>query len=293
MKYTAEHPPLYCPQTASRWYRYASRARPCGVLWHSTGANNPYIRRYAQPSDDAADRQYWYDLLGWNPYQNDWNHKQVSAGVHAFIGRFNNGTVGTVQCGPWDLMAWGCGSGPRGSCNNGWIQFEICEDDQYGEFYFQNAYREAVELTAYLCTLYDLDPAGSIRFQGVTTPRILDHRTSHILGLGSNHGDVNTWFSKHGKTMQDAIRDVQKLLKEEIMTGEEINAKLTEYYGTQPTSAYAEEASARNIARGLFQDGDGDGLVDDPNAPIKRQDLSLVLDRLIDYLAKEFGQRAK
>lgn len=282
MKYTSEHPPLYCPQTTSRWYKYASRVTPCGVLWHSTGANNPYIRRYAQPSDGARDRQYWLDLLGWNPYQNDWNHKEVQAGVHAFIGRLADGMVSTVQCGPWDLMAWGCGSGPRGSCNNGWIQFEICEDGLDDPKYFEAVYREAVELTAYLCTLYNLDPQESIRFQNVTTPRMLDHRTSHILGLGTNHGDVNTWFSRYGRTIQHARNNVQKLLEEENMTGQEIDAKLTEYYTNQPTSTYASEASARNIKRGLFVDGDGDGLIDNPKAPVTRQDVSLILDRLIE-----------
>lgn len=282
MRYTAKNPPLFCPQTTSRWWKYASRVKPLGVLWHSTGANNPAIKRYVQPSDNAADRNYWLQLLGVNQYGNDWNHTDRQAGVHAWIGRLADGTVTTVQAGPWDLQAWGCGSGSRGSCNKGWIQFEICEDSQTNREYFEQVYHEAVELTAYLCKLYGFDPQKNIQFCGVTTPTVLDHRTSHILGLGTNHGDVNTWFSRYGKTMQHARNDVQKLLEEDDMTGEEINAKLSEFYCAQPTSKYAEEASERNIERGLFLDGDGDGLVDNPGAPITRQDLSLVLDRLID-----------
>lgn len=292
MKYSAEHPPLYCPQTQSRWYRYASRVTPRGVLWHSTGANNPNLRRYVQPSDGAADRQSWLDLLGWNFNGNDWNHRQVQAGVHAFIGKLADGTVSAIQCGPWDLMAWGCGSGTRGSCNNGWIQFEICEDGLEDADYFSAVYREAVELTAYLCALYNLDPQENIRYKSggdLMVPRVLDHQTSHMLGLGTNHGDVLHWFRRHGKTIQDARNDVYRLLKEENMTGEEINAKLTEYYNTQPTSLYAEAASARNIERGIFLDGNGDGLVDNPKAPMTRQDLSLVIDRLIE----KYGLKAK
>ena len=280
MKYTSDHPPLYCPQTTSRWYKYASRVKPCGVLWHSTGCNNPNLWRYVQPSDDAPDRQKWIDLLGWNPYRSDWNHQQVQAGVHTFIGKLKSGDVAAVQCGPWDLMAWGCGSGARGSCNNGWIQFEICEDDLTSAEYFEQAYREAVELTAYLCALYGLDPQGYTNLNGMSVPVILDHRTSHILGLGTNHGDVNHWFSRYGKTMQHVRNDVRKRLEEGNMTGEEIYAKLTEYYNTQATSSYAEAASRKGIASGVFRDGDGDGLVDNPKAPITRQDLALVLDRL-------------
>lgn len=281
MKYSVEHPPLCCPQTTSRWYRYARRGvKPCGVLWHSTGANNPELRRYVQPSDGAADRQHWIDLLGWNPHGTDWNHKQTQAGVHAFIGKLADGSVAAVQCGPWDLMAWGCGSGARGSCNNGWIQFEICEDGLDDPAYFEQVYREGVELTAYLCRLYGIDSQANVKFCGVTTPAVLDHRTSHILGLGTNHGDVNHWFSRYGRTMQHVRNDVQKLLEEDNMTGEEINARLTEYLTTQPTSAYAEEASRAAIECGVFLDGDGDGLVDNPRAPMTRQDLALVLYRL-------------
>ena len=33
---------------------------------------------------------------------------------------------------PWDYRPWGCGSGSKGSCNTGWVQFEICEDGLKG-----------------------------------------------------------------------------------------------------------------------------------------------------------------
>jgi hypothetical protein len=53
----------------------------------------------------------------------------VNAGLNAFIGYLRDGSVGTIQTMPWDFRPWGCGSGIKGSCNNGWIQFEICEDN--------------------------------------------------------------------------------------------------------------------------------------------------------------------
>lgn len=67
-------------------------------------------------------------------------------------------------------------------------------------------YNEACELTAYLCKLFNIDPHGTVRYKGVDVPTIIDHRTSHDLGLGNNHGDVKHWFPKYGKYL-DEIRD--------------------------------------------------------------------------------------
>lgn len=61
------------------------------------------------------------DIIGVNAYKNDWNHIYREAGVNAWIGKLANGEVTTIQVGPWDKKAWGVGSGPKGSCNNGWI----------------------------------------------------------------------------------------------------------------------------------------------------------------------------
>lgn len=113
---------------------------------------------------------------------------------------------------PWDYKPWGCGSGSKGSCNNGWIQFEICEDNLTDKTYFDKIYKEACELTAYLCELYNLDPKGTVTVNGVKVPVILCHADSYNLGLGSNHGDVLHWFSKHGKTMDDVRNDVVALM---------------------------------------------------------------------------------
>ena len=48
--------------------------------------------------------------------------------MNAWIGKLADGSVAAVQTMPWDFRPWGCGSGSKGSCNSGWIQFEICED---------------------------------------------------------------------------------------------------------------------------------------------------------------------
>lgn len=216
MKYDSKNRPLVCMHTDSIWYNSASKMKPLGILWHSTGANNPALKRYVQPSNNASDRATWLTRLGVNKYNNDWNHFKQKKGVNAFIGQLANGAVASVQVAPWEFAPWGCGSGKKGSCNSGWIQFEICEDNLKNTSYFNQIYKEACELTAYLCKLYNLNPNGTVNFNGVTAPVILCHADSHKLGLGSNHGDVLHWFKKHGKTMDDVRKDVAELLKEPV-----------------------------------------------------------------------------
>lgn len=212
MKYTKTNPPIVCMQTQSTCYVNTSKMTVKGVLWHSTGANNPELRRYVQPSDNATDKDAMLKLIGKNAYGNDWNHISVQAGLNAWIGELADGTVTTIQAMPWDYKPWGCGSGSKGSCNNGWIQFEICEDGLSDKTYFNKVYTEACELTAYLCTLYKIDPKGTQVVNGVKVPNILCHADAGALKLGSNHADVLHWFAKHGKTMDDVRNDVAKLM---------------------------------------------------------------------------------
>ena len=212
MKYTSANPPMKCFMRQSSWYKGAGKTTIRGVLWHSTGANNPNLKRYIQPDDNAADRAKMLELLGVNKSGNDWNNISREAGVHAWIGKLASGDVTSIQVGEWDKKAWGCGSGKKGSCNNGWIQFEICEDNLSDPVYFEKVYREAVELTVYLCKLYNLDPQGTVTYSGVKVPVILCHQDSYRLGLGSNHGDVLHWLPKYGKSMQTVRDDVSALL---------------------------------------------------------------------------------
>ena len=196
-----------------------------GVLWHSTGANNPNLKRYVQPSDNATDKAQWLELLGKNSYGNDWNHTSVQAGLNCWIGKLADGTVTTVQTMPWNYKPWGCGSGSKGSCNNGWIHFEICEDGLTDKAYFDKVYKEACEITAYLCKLYNIDPHGTVDMNGVNVPTILCHADSHKLGLGSSHGDINHWFPKHGKSMETVRKDVAALLSKNVSTTPEPSIK--------------------------------------------------------------------
>ena len=176
-------------------YKKAKTITPKGVMVHSTGANNPNLSRYVGPDDG---------LLGVNKYGNHWNMPKVGASVHAFIGKLKDGSVATYQVLPCNYKSGHCAR----SGNDTHLSFEICEDSLEDSAYFAAVYREAVELTAMLCRLYDLDPLAD----GV----VIDHAEGYRRGIASNHGDVAHWFKKHGKTMDDFRADVAKLLPQKV-----------------------------------------------------------------------------
>lgn len=213
MKYDEKNNPLVCMQTQSTCYRGTRKMQIKGVLWHSTGANNPNLKRYIQPSDDDPNRAELLRLLGTNRNGNDWNHIEILAGLNCWIGKLADGRVTTVQTMPWDYRPWGCGSGDNGSCNTGWVQFEICEDGLEDGSYFDKVYKEACEITAYLCKLYEIDPYGVVQVNAVRVPTILCHIDSFHLGMGSRHGDVMHWFPRFGKSMETVRSDVATLLR--------------------------------------------------------------------------------
>lgn len=241
MKYNENNKPLICMQTQSTCYRGTRTMTVRGVLWHSTGANNPNLLRYVQPSDNAPDKEKMLQIIGVNKYKNDINHITRNMGMNAWIGKLANGEIATIQTMPWNYKPWGCGNGGNGSCNEGWIQFEICEDDLQNKDYAMAVYREACQLTAYLCKMYNLNPKGQIRFNNVMVPIILDHTTSNSLGLGSNHGDIKHWFPKFGKTLVDIRNDVLELLNEDS----------SEPTIPQPTTSPSISLGNRSLRKGM------------------------------------------
>jgi len=174
---------------------------PKGIMVHSTGANNPNLKRYVGPDDG---------LLGKNAYNNHWNQftpDKREVCVHAFIGKLADGSVATYQTLPWNYRGWHSGRGFKGSkesANGTHISFEICEDDLTDETYFNAAYNQAVLLCQKLCKEFGLDPMAD----GV----IIGHYEGHALGIASNHGDPKNWFPKHKKSMDTFRADVKKLL---------------------------------------------------------------------------------
>lgn len=274
MKYTPAHPPMQCFMRQSTWYKNTGTVPVKGVLIHSTAANNPTLKRYVQPDDNAADRAQMLELLGKNLYNNDWNHVYLEAGVHAFIGKLASGEVTTVQVGPWDKEAWGCGPGKYGSCNQGWIQFEICEAELSDPDYFGKIYKETIELVAYLCKLYNLDPHGTVTHCGVkNVPVILCHQDSYQYGLGCNHSDVTHWFPLHGKSMQTVRDDVAALLAGnnyeedddmDVMRFKELFNEMRKELQDNDCGSWSAEDRAWAISNGLIV-GNGTVINGEPN----------------------------
>lgn len=177
--------------TENACYKAGRKITVKGIMVHSTGANNPWLKRYVGPDDGK---------LGKNQYNNHWNTYHPGGRevcVHGFIGKLADGTVATYQCLPWDHRGWHAG----GSANNTHIGFEICEDDLTDGAYFAKVYKEAVELCAYLCKQY-----------GLTEKNIICHSEGYKQGVASNHGDVMHWFPKHGKSMDTFRAEVKALL---------------------------------------------------------------------------------
>lgn len=209
-----------CIFTENDCYKVGRTIIPQGIMVHSTGANNPNLKRYVQPDDGE---------LGKNKNANDWNRSGVGKCAHAFIGKKADGRVATYQTLPWHYRAWHCGA----SGNSTHISFEVCEDGLTDAGYFDMAYKEAVELTAHLCTLYDLDPLAD----GV----VIDHNEGHLRGIASAHTDWTHWLTRFNKTMDDFRKDVYLHMQT----------------GNKP-SEWAKEATEWAISEGIFS-GDGNG----------------------------------
>ena len=196
---------IRCYLSDNDCYKAGRTITPKGVMVHSTGANNPLVARYVQPSDNDPNRASLQDTIGGNRNANDWNNPGLDVCTHAFIGKLADGSVGTVQTLPWNHRGWHAGTGTSGgSANNTHIAFEICEDDLTDEGYFRKVYQEAVELTAMLCKTYNLNPLAD----GV----VICHSEGYQRGVASNHADVMHWFPKFGKSMDTFRADVSKAM---------------------------------------------------------------------------------
>lgn len=190
---------------------------------------------------------------------NSWNSASYDrACVHAFIDG-NDATV--YQTLPWNHRGWHGG----GSSNNTHIGVEMCEpacikyvggssftcsDTATAKAVAKRTYEAAVELFAYLCKMYSLDPLGD----GV----IVSHREGHSRGIASNHGDPEHLWNQLGMgytmtTFRNAVKaQLSADTKEEtpaVTSNEEtiwnyLYGKLGNAYGTAGLmgNLYAESA---------------------------------------------------
>lgn len=244
---------LTCMLTHNRCYKTGQKIKPKGVMVHSTGANNPTLKRYVQPSVDNPNRVELFELLGVNKNHNDWNRNNIDACVHGFIGKLADGSIAAVQTLPWNHRGWHAGTGTSGkSANDTHISFEICEDNLTDPVYFSKVYQVAVELTAMLCKEFRLDPLAD----GV----VICHSEGYKRGIASGHADVMHWFPKHGKNMDTFRKDVHTLMHSpKPEPEEEDNMVYYKYYNDIP--AYYRQAVDKAIAadalKGVGTDPDG------------------------------------
>lgn len=237
-------------------YKAGRAIIPKGVMVHSTAANNPRVSRYV-PGDE---------VMGYNTNGNHWNRSGLTKCVHAFIGKFADGSVGTVQTLPWTCRGWHAG----GAANNTHIGFEICEDGLTDASYFSAVYREAVELTAMLCKEYGLDPLAD----GV----IICHQEGYRRGVASNHADVLHWFPIYGKSMDDFRADVaQEMEENKDVTQEQFDVMMDNWLARRaalPASDWAVPYISEAIDKGYM--ADVGGTIERPQGFVTRQEMAVV-----------------
>ena len=178
-------------------YKANKKIKVKGLMLHSVGCNQPKASVFA----------------------NTWNKSGITICVHAVIDALD-GTV--IQCLPWDRRGWHGG----GTSNNTHIGVEMGEpacikytngsnftvsDLKTAQKCAITAYNSAVELFAYLCEKYELDPLAD----GV----IVSHKEGHDRGIASNHGDPeHLWKGLNLEYTMDGFRkDVkEKMIKTEV-----------------------------------------------------------------------------
>lgn len=260
--------------TQNSCYQAGDTITPAGVMVHSTGANNPRVSRYV-----PGNKEIGINTGGnhWNQSNSQWRKKygkKLDVCVHAFVGRFADGKVGIVQTLPWNIRGWHAGNNKG---NDSYIGFEICEDGLEDSAYFNEVYQAAVELTAYLCQRYDLDPLED----GV----VICHSEGHKRGVASNHADVMHWFPRHGKSMDNFRADVSAKMKEG--TSEMSYEQWKEYMklyeaekAKEPASAWAKPHIQNAIDLGVMSEA-GDG-IERPKSYVTRQELAVVAAKLAE-----------
>lgn len=186
----------YC--TESDCYKAGRTIKVKGLMLHSVGC----------PQPKAA------------PFIKNWNKSGANACVHAIVEP--DGEV--YQLLPWTMRGWHGG----GEVNNTHIGVEMTEpatirytkgenweekeDGVNTKNHVLAVYKHAVELFAYLCTEFQLDPLAD----GV----IISHAEGHKRGIASNHADVEHLWRKFGLTMAQFRKDVKDCMgKDKMETG--------------------------------------------------------------------------
>ena len=177
--------------TESGCYKAGKRITVKGLMIHSVGC--------PQPKADV--------------FMKNWNRADANACVHAIVEP--DGDV--YQLLPWDFRGWHCGGG----ANNTHIGVEMTEpatirytggsnwtetgDGENTKNHVLATYKYAVELFAYLCSQYNLDPLAD----GV----VISHSEGCRRGIASNHGDVEHLWSEFGLSMGQFRKDIKAAME--------------------------------------------------------------------------------
>ena len=174
--------------TKNECYIIGAKITVKGLMLHSVGCPQPSAKAFVN---------------SWNTFRP--NGVQVC--VHAFVDPNE-----TRQTLPWNWRGWHGG----GSSNNTHIGVEMTEpstirytsgsnwtdlDPATTKAHVMATYKNAVELFAYLCKQFILDPLKD----GV----IISHKEGCARGIASNHGDPEHMWNKYGLTMNQFRKDVK------------------------------------------------------------------------------------
>ena len=172
--------------------------------------------------------------------------------VHAVIDG-NDGTI--YQCLPWDRRGWHAGKGLNGSSNDYYIGVEMCEPSTIkytsGSAWtdsnptktkevVKRTYDSAVELFAFLCKQYNLNPLND----GV----IISHSEGYKRGIASNHGDVEHIWNKMGLTMEQFRKDIAA----KVNADNKKTSTVTEKTSTTTSTVKTSEDIAKEIVSGKW-----------------------------------------
>lgn len=100
-----------CFLTNNITYKKAVPAEMKGIVVHSTGANQRYLWRWVQPSDDDPNKDAILKDIGKNYNNNSWNKSNVDTIVHYMIGYNANDEVRVYQTMPLDYCCGGVANG--------------------------------------------------------------------------------------------------------------------------------------------------------------------------------------
>ncbi len=172
-------------------YKQNVRINPKGGMLHSVGCPQPDPLVFAR----------------------NWQNRDARVCVHAVVGK----DAVVYQLLPWNMRAWHCGSGKRGSGNDMLVSLEMTEpasikytsganwieigNGANTKAHVLATYANAVMFFAYLCEKFGFNPLNS--------NVIMSHHEGNVKGIASNHGDVEHIWSKFGLTMDQFRIDVQ------------------------------------------------------------------------------------